>query len=316
MIKTEICDLLNIEFPIFQGAMAWIADGNLAGHVSKAGGLGIIAGGGMPIEILRAEIRKVKEITDKPFAVNLMLMMDLVKEQIQVCIEEKVPVVTTGAGNPGPYMKELKEAGIKVIPIVPSVALAKRMEKGGADALIVEGAEAGGHVGDVTTMVLLPQIVNAVNLPVIGAGGIAGGKQFAAALALGAKGIQVGTRFLVAKECNVHENYKKAILSAKDRSTVLTGRKTGHPVRVISNKLSKEFIKMEHEGASIEELESMGAGKLKLAAVDGDSKNGSIMAGQVAAMVCEEETCKEIIKDLMVGVELEIKLLFNNYINV
>ncbi|OQY09830.1 MAG: nitronate monooxygenase [Fusobacteriia bacterium 4572_132] len=307
MFKTEVCDLLGIEYPIFQGAMAWIADGNLAGHVSKAGGLGIIAGGGMPPELLRAEIKKVKEITDKPFAVNLMLMMEFVEEQIDICIEEKVPVVTTGAGNPGPYMKKLKAAGIKVIPIVPSVALAKRMQKSGADALIAEGVEAGGHVGDLTTMALLPQIVEVVDIPVIGAGGIASGKQFLAALVLGAKAVQIGTKFIVAEECNVHENYKQAIIKAKDRSTVVTGKKTGHPVRIIKNNLAKEFIKLEEAGATIEELEALGAGKLRLAAVEGNMKEGNVMSGQVASMVTKIESCEEIIQDLMSSLTVEIE---------
>lgn len=313
MIKTEVCELLGIEYPIFQGAMAWIADGILAGHVSKAGGLGIIAGGGMPPEILRQEIRKAREITDKPFAVNLMLMMDFVGEQVKVCIEEKVPAITTGAGNPGPFMKDLKEAGIKVMPVVASVALAKRMEKIGADAVIAEGMESGGHVGEITTMALLPQIVDAVSIPVIGAGGVANGKQFLAALTLGAKGVQVGTRFIVAKECTVHQNYKDAILKAKDRSTVVTGIKTGHPVRVLENKLAKEFIRLEHGGASVEELEKLGAGKLRLAVKDGDADYGSIMSGQVAALVNKEETCQEIILDLMTSLDKELETLIATY---
>ncbi len=309
MIKTDICELLNIEYPIFQGAMAWIADGTLAGHVSKAGGLGIIAGGGMPSELLREEIRVVKSITDKPFAVNLMLMMAEVEEQIDVCIEEKVPVVTTGAGNPGPYMEKLKGAGIKVIPVVPSVALAKRMERVGADAVIAEGTEAGGHIGQITTLSLVPQVKEAVSIPVIAAGGIANGKQFAATLALGADGVQVGTRFIVAHECNVHENYKESIIKAKDRSTVSTGNHTGHPVRVINNKLAKEMIKMEKDGASNEALEDMGRGKLRLAVKDGDIVNGSVMAGQVASMVSKRESCSEIILDLIEDAKREIDAL-------
>ncbi len=309
MFKSEICDLLNIKYPIFQGAMAWIADGNLAGHVSKAGGLGIIAGGGMPPEVLREEIKTAKGITENPFGVNLMLMMENVAEQIDVCIEEGVAVVTTGAGNPGPYMGKLKEAGIKVIPVVPSVALAKRMEKLGADAVIAEGTEAGGHIGQLTTMALVPQIVEAVNLPVIAAGGVAGGKQFAAAIALGAKGVQVGTRFIVAYECTAHENYKEAILKAKDRSTVSTGTTTGHPVRVLNNKLAKEILRLESQGADPVEIENLGKGKLKLAVKDGDVELGSVMAGQVAAMVCKIESCEEIIQDLMAGLETEINQL-------
>jgi enoyl-[acyl-carrier protein] reductase II len=309
MFKSEICDLLNIKYPIFQGAMAWIADGTLAGHVSNAGGLGIIAGGSMPAEILREEIKTAKGITENPFGVNIMLMMENVAEQIEVCIEEEVAVVTTGAGNPGPYMKKLKEAGIKVIPVVPSVALAKRMEKLGADAVIAEGTEAGGHIGQITTMALVPQIVQAVNIPVIAAGGVAGGKQFAAAIALGAKGVQVGTRFIVAYECTVHENYKEAIIKAKDRSTVSTGTTTGHPVRVISNKLAKEILKLESQGADPVEIENLGKGKLRLAVKEGDVEHGSVMAGQVAAMVCKIESCEEIIQDLVSGLETELNRL-------
>lgn len=288
MKDNRVCSLLGIKYPIIQGAMAWIADGNLAGHVSKEGGLGIIAGGGMPVDILRNEIKKAKEITSNPFGVNLMLMMPNIEEQIDICIEEGVKVVTTGAGNPGIYMEKLKAAGIKVIPVVASVALAKRMEKIGADAVVAEGMEAGGHIGEITTMAFVPQIAEAVSIPVIAAGGIGGGKQFLAAFALGAEGVQVGTKFLVADECNVHDNYKEAIIKAKDRSTVATGNYTGHPVRVINNKLAKEMLEMEKHGASVEELEKLGTGKLRLAAVEGDVKEGSVMSGQVASMVTKE----------------------------
>lgn len=305
MKNNKICKLLGIKYPIFQGAMAWIANGNLAGHVSKDGGLGIIAGGGMPVDILREEIRKVKSITSNPFGVNLMLMMADVEKQIEVCIEEGVPVVTTGAGNPGPYMERLKAAGIKVIPVVASVALAKRMEKIGADAVIAEGMEGGGHIGTLTTMSLVPQVVEAVNIPVIAAGGIAGGKQFLAALSLGAEGIQVGTKFLVANECTVHENYKKVILKAKDRSTVSTGNYTGHPVRVIENKFAKQILEMEKVGTPKEEIEKLGTGRLRLAVVDGDVENGSVMAGQVAAMVNEPMSTKEILEGFMRELEEE-----------
>ena len=305
MENNKICKLLGIKYPIFQGAMAWIANGNLAGHVSKDGGLGIIAGGGMPVDILREEIRKVKSITSNPFGVNLMLMMADVEKQIEVCIEEGVPVVTTGAGNPGPYMERLKAAGIKVIPVVASVALAKRMEKIGADAVIAEGMEGGGHIGTLTTMSLVPQVVEAVNIPVIAAGGIAGGKQFLAALSLGAEGIQVGTKFLVANECTVHENYKKVILKAKDRSTVSTGNYTGHPVRVIENKFAKQILEMEKVGTPKEEIEKLGTGRVRLAVVDGDVENGSVMAGQVAAMVNEPMSTKEILEGFMRELEEE-----------
>lgn len=313
MKDNRVCSLLGIKYPIIQGAMAWIADGNLAGHVSKEGGLGIIAGGGMPIDILRNEIKKAKAITENPFGVNLMLMMPNIEEQIDACIEEGVKVVTTGAGNPGVYMEKLKAAGIKVIPVVASVALAKRMEKIGADAVVAEGMEAGGHIGEITTMALVPQIAEAVSIPVIAAGGIGGGKQFLAAFALGAEGVQVGTKFLVADECNVHDNYKEAIIKAKDRSTVATGNYTGHPVRVINNKLAKEMLEMEKRGASIEELEKMGTGKLRLAAVEGDVKEGSVMSGQVASMVTKRESVKDIIEGLMRDLETEKENLFKYF---
>lgn len=313
MKDNRVCSLLGIKYPIIQGAMAWIADGNLAGHVSKEGGLGIIAGGGMPIDILRNEIKKAKAITSNPFGVNLMLMMPNIEEQIDVCVEEGVKVVTTGAGNPGVYMEKLKAAGIKVIPVVASVALAKRMEKIGADAVVAEGMEAGGHIGEITTMALVPQIAEAVSIPVIAAGGIGGGKQFLAAFALGAEGVQVGTKFLVADECNVHDNYKEAIIKAKDRSTVATGNYTGHPVRVINNKLAKEMLEMEKHGASVEELEKMGTGKLRLAAVEGDVKEGSVMSGQVASMVTKRESVKDIIEGLMRDLETEKENLFKYF---
>ena len=313
MKDNRVCNLLGIKYPIIQGAMAWIADGNLAGHVSKEGGLGIIAGGGMPLDILRAEIRKAKAITSNPFGVNLMLMMPNVGEQIDICIEEGVKVVTTGAGNPGVYMEKLKAAGIKVIPVVASVVLAKRMEKIGADALVAEGMEAGGHIGEITTMALVPQIAEAVSIPVIAAGGIGGGKQFLAAFALGAEGVQIGTKFIVADECNVHDNYKEAIIKAKDRSTVATGNYTGHPVRVIENKLAKEMLEMEKHGATVEELEKLGTGKLRLAAVDGDVKEGSVMSGQVASMVTKREPVKDIIEGLMRDLETAEKDLFNYF---
>lgn len=313
MKDNRVCSLLGIKYPIIQGAMAWIADGNLAGHVSKEGGLGIIAGGGMPIDILRNEIKKAKAITENPFGVNLMLMMPNIEEQIDVCIEEGVKVVTTGAGNPGVYMEKLKAAGIKVIPVVASVAFAKRMEKIGADAVVAEGMEAGGHIGEITTMVLVPQIAEAVSIPVIAAGGIGGGKQFLAAFALGAEGVQVGTKFLVADECNVHDNYKEAIIKAKDRSTVATGNYTGHPVRVINNKLAKEMLEMEKHGASVEELEKLGTGKLRLAAVEGDVKEGSVMSGQVASMVTKRESVKDIIEGLMRDLETEKENLFKYF---
>ncbi len=305
MKKTDrLCEMFGIKYPIFQGAMAWIANGNLAGSVSRDGGLGIIAGGGMPGDVLRAEIRKAKAIAGKkPIGVNLMLMSDNIEEQVNICVEEKVEVVTTGAGNPGIYIETLKAAGIKVCPVVASVALAKRMEKIGVDAVIAEGMEGGGHIGSISTMSLLPQIVDAVNIPVICAGGVASGRQMLAALAMGASGVQCGTIFIVAKECQAHENYKKAVLKAKDRSTVSTGNYTGHPVRVLENKFAKEILEMEKSGASKEEIEAKGTGKLRLAVVDGDVNAGSVMAGQVAAMVQEEKTTKEILTTLMKELE-------------
>lgn len=301
MKNNRICELLGIKYPIIQGAMAWISEGNLAGHVSKAGGLGIIAGGGMPPEILRTEIKKAKAITDNPFGVNLMLMMEHVEQQVDICIEEGVKVVTTGAGNPGVYMEKLKAAGIKVIPVVSSVALAKRMEKIGADAVVAEGMEGGGHIGEITTMALAPQIARELSIPVIVAGGIASGEQFLAALSLGGEAVQAGTVFLVADECIVHENYKNVILKAKDRSTVSTGNYTGHPVRIIHNKFAKQLLDLEKQGAPKEEIEELGRGKLRLAVVEGDVDFGSVMAGQVAGMVNERKTCQQIIDELIEG---------------
>ncbi|MDR3258921.1 MAG: enoyl-[acyl-carrier-protein] reductase FabK [Fusobacteriaceae bacterium] len=310
MQNNEICKLLNIKYPIIQGAMAWIANGHLAGHVSKHGGLGIIAGGGMPPEILEQEIKKAKEITDNPFGVNLMLLMEHVEEHIDICIREKIKVVTTGAGNPGTHMEKLKSAGIKVIPVVASVALARRMERAGVDAIIAEGMESGGHIGPITTMVLVPQVVNAVKIPVIAAGGIATGKQFLAALALGASGIQVGTKFLVAEECHIHENYKEVILKARDRSTVSTGNYTGHPVRVIENKFAKQLLEMEKQGVPKEEIEKIGTGRLRIAVVDGDVDNGSVMSGQVAGMINERTTIKAILEDFINELGAERESLF------
>lgn len=315
MKNNRVCELLNIEYPIFQGAMAWISNGELAGAVSRDGGLGIIAGAGMEPNLLRENIRKAKKITDKPIGVNLMLLRPDVAEQVDVCIEEGVKVITTGAGNPGPFVEKLKNAGIKIIPVIPTVKLAERMEKLGVDAVIVEGTESGGHIGSITTMALLPQIVNAVKIPVIAAGGIASGKQFLAALSMGAEAIQCGTIFLTAKECLIHQNYKNAILKAKDRSTVTTGNFTGHPVRVIENKLAKEMLELEKKGASKEEIEELGRGSLKLAAVDGDADNGSIMSGQVAAMVNEERTTKEILEYLMEDLRVEIGVLRERFAN-
>lgn len=301
MFYTEICKLLDIEFPIIQGGMAWVATAELTAAVSNAGGLGIIAAGSAPEDAVRNEIKKAKSLTDKNFGVNIYFMSPHVDKVIDVVVEEEVPVVTTGAGNPGKYMSKLKQAGIKVIPVVSSVALARRLERVGADALIAEGMECGGHIGELTTMALVPQVVDAVKIPVIAAGGIADARGFLAALALGAKGVQMGTRFVCARECTAHEKFKEAIITAKDRSTIVTGKTTGHPVRVIKNKLSLKFEELEQKQASVFELEALGQGKLRLAVVDGDVENGSVMAGQVSGMIKEVKSAENIIQDIIKG---------------
>ena len=293
-----ITELLNIKYPIIQGGMAWIADASLAVGVSEAGGLGIISGVG-PTEVVRAQIRKAKELTDKPFGVNVMLMQDNADEIAHLVCNEKVPVVTTGAGSPGKYIEMWKSHGIKVIPVVPSVAIAKRMEKFGADAVIAEGMESGGHIGQTTTMSLVPQVVDAVNIPVIAAGGIGDGRGIAASFMLGAVGVQMGTRFLVSNECNVHKNYKEKVLKAKDIETEVTGTSTSHPVRVLRNKLTREYIKIEKSNSNSEKLESLTRGALRKAVIEGDTENGSVMAGQIAGLVKKEQSCKEIIEELM-----------------
>ena len=293
-----ITELLNIKYPIIQGGMAWIADASLAVGVSEAGGLGIISGVG-PTEVVRAQIRKAKELTDKPLGVNVMLMQDNADEIAHLVCDEKVPVVTTGAGSPGKYIEMWKSHGIKVIPVVPSVAIAKRMEKFGADAVIAEGMESGGHIGQTTTMSLVPQVVDAVNIPVIAAGGIGDGRGIAASFMLGAVGVQMGTRFLVSNECNVHKNYKEKVLKAKDIETEVTGTSTSHPVRVLRNKLTREYIKIEKSNSNSEKLESLTRGALRKAVIEGDTENGSVMAGQIAGLVKKEQSCKEIIEELM-----------------
>lgn len=298
-MKSRICELLNIEYPVIQGGMAWVATAELAAAVSEAGGLGLIAAGGAPAEVVRGEIKKAREITNKPFGVNVMLMSPFAEEVMNVIIEEKPAVVVTGAGNPAKFIPLLKEAGIKIMPVVASVALAKRLEKSGVDAVIAEGTEAGGHIGEITTMVLVPQIVDAVEVPVIAAGGIVDGRGTLAALALGAEGVQVGTKFICSDECIAHQNYKEAIIKAKDRDAVVTGRSTGAPVRALKNKLTKEYDRLEKEGASFEEIEALGVGGLKKAFLEGDTDMGSLMAGQSAAMVGDIKPCKEIIKELM-----------------
>lgn len=297
-MHADICKLLGIEYPIIQGAMAWISNSSLVAAVSEAGGLGVLATGHLNGEGCREEIKRIREMTKKPFAVNIMLLSQFADEIAKVVVEEKVPVVTTGAGSPGKYMKEFKEAGIKVVPVAPSVAIAKRMEKDGADAVIAEGCESGGHVGKITTMALVPQVVDALNVPVIAAGGIADGRGMAAATMLGASGFQIGTRFLVAKECTIHQNYKDKILKAKDIDTTTTGQSTGHPVRVIRNRLAREFEALEKRNASAEELEELGRGALRRAVIDGDVENGSVMSGQIAGLVNKEQTAEEIIKEL------------------
>lgn len=299
MIETKITKLLGIKYPVFQGGMAWVSTPCLVAAVSNAGGLGVLGSGSMSGDIARAQIRQIKSLTDKPFGVNIMLMMESSKEVIDVCIDEKVPVVTTGAGNPGAYVPRFKEAGIKVIPVVSSVALAKRLERLGVDALIAEGHESGGHVGEITTMVIVPQVADAVSIPVIAAGGIGDGRGVLAAFALGAEAVQIGTRFILAKECEVHQNYKNAVLNAKDRDTVQTGITLGHPVRVIRNKLTKEYLNREFNGASADELEELGRGRLRMAVVDGDAATGSIMAGQISGMLKQEETAEEIMQNLV-----------------
>lgn len=301
-LRTRLTELLGIEHPIIQGGMAWTATAELAAAVSNAGGIGIIGAGHMPTEILRGEIRRAKELTSKPFGVNLMLLTPHIDELVDMVIEERVHAVTTGAGNPGKYMAGLKGAGIKVLTVVPSVALAKRMESIGADAVIGEGMEAGGHIGDLTTMVLTPQLVDAVSIPVVAAGGIADGRGVAAAFALGAEGVQIGTRFMCAEECTIHPDVKAQLVRAKDRDTVVTGRSTGHPVRVLKNKLSRQIIELDRQNKP-EEIETLGAGKLALAMRSGDTEMGSLMAGQAAAMVCKIQPAAEIVSELVTQAE-------------
>ena len=313
-MQTEVTRLLGIEYPIIQGGMAWVAEYHLAAGVSEAGGLGLIGAASAPADWVRDQVRKAKELTDKPFGVNIMLMSPYADEVAKVIVEEGVKVVTTGAGNPEKYMKMWKEAGVKVIPVVASVALAKRMERCGADALVAEGCEAGGHIGESTTMVLVPQIVDAVgtqieifgklsilavSIPVIAAGGIADGRGIAAAFMLGAKGVQMGTHFVVTDESQVHENYKERIIKAKDIDSRVTGRTTGHPVRALRNDMTRKYLELENAGAEFEELEKLTLGGLRKAVVEGDVKNGSVMAGQIAGMVKERMSCKDLIQKLV-----------------
>ncbi|ACL69783.1 enoyl-[acyl-carrier-protein] reductase FabK [Halothermothrix orenii] len=310
-LKTELCSLLDIKYPILQGGMAWVATGELAAAVSKAGGLGIIGAGNAPVDVIKDEIRKVKEVTDRPFGVNIMLLSPFVDDIVELVLEERVPVVTTGAGNPGKYIKGFKEVGTKVIPVVPSVALAKRMARLGVDALIAEGNEAGGHIGELTTMALVPQVVDAVDIPVIAAGGVADGRGLVAALALGAAGVQMGTRFVCTEECTAQENYKKAIVKARDRDAVVTGRSTGHPVRNLKNKLTRTMNKLERQGVSKEELEKLGSGKLRLAVVEGDIDNGSVMAGQISGLINDIKPVEDVLQSIVRDAENIINKQFN-----
>ena len=307
-MKTEITELLGIEYPIIQGGMAWVADYHLAAAVSEAGGLGIIGAGGMDAEMVRNQVKEVKKLTNKPFGVNVMLMNPHAPEIAKMLVEEDVKVVTTGAGSPEKFMPMWKEAGIKVIPVIASVAYAKRMEKVGADAVVAEGTESGGHIGEATTMTLVPQVVDAVNIPVIAAGGIADGRGFAAAFMLGAKAVQMGTVFICAEETNVHQNYKDFVMKAKDIDSKVTGRSTGHPVRILRNQMVTEYLKLESEGASLDELEHLTLGALRKAVVDGDVKTGSVMAGQISGLVKEQRTCKQIIEDIMTEGEKLLKV--------
>ena len=302
-------EMLNIKYPIIQGAMAHIATAEFAAAVSESGALGIIATGGMSVDEARNSIRKCKSLTANPFGVNIMLMNPNTAEMVQMLCEEKVAVVTTGAGNPGPYIQQLKQSGAKVFPVVPGVALAKRMERSGADALIVEGGESGGHVGEQTTMALVPQVADAVNIPVIAAGGIADGRGFNAAISLGAVGVQLGTCLLVSQECPVHENYKQAVIKAKDNDTIVTGRSAGTPVRIYRNRMSRQYLQLEKEGADREKLEVLTLGALRRAVKDGDMANGSVMMGQIAGMCKEIRPLKEIFENIMEQSRKELETL-------
>ncbi|MBU9725808.1 enoyl-[acyl-carrier-protein] reductase FabK [Diplocloster modestus] len=298
-MKTRVTELLNIKYPIIQGGMAWVAEHSLAAAVSQAGGFGLIGAANAPVEVVRDEIRRARELTDKPFGVNIMLLSPHSKDIALMVTEEKVAAVTTGAGNPEPYIPMWKEAGIRVIPVIASVALAKRMEKHGADAVVAEGCESGGHIGQTTTMALVPQVADAVQIPVIAAGGIGDGRGMAAALMLGAEAVQMGTRFVVAEESIVHQNYKQKVIKARDIDSEVTGLTTGHPVRSLRNQMTREYLKMEQEGASFEELEYMTLGSLRKAVMDGDVKGGTVMAGQIAGLVKKEQSCAEIIQEML-----------------
>lgn len=302
-MKTRVTKVLGTEYPIIQGGMAWVAEHNLAAAVSNAGGLGIIGAASAPAEVVREEIRKCKELTDKPFGVNIMLLNPNADDVARIVVEEGVKVVTTGAGNPSKYMEMWKDAGVKVIPVVASVAMAKMMERAGADAVVAEGMESGGHIGSTTTFALVPQVADAVDIPVIAAGGIADGRGFAAAIMLGAEAVQMGTRFVASKESIVHANYKEKVIKAKDIDSTVTGTTTGHPVRCLRNKMTKEYIKLEKEGADFMELEKLTLGSLRKAVIEGDVTNGTLMAGQIAGLVKAESSCQEIITEIMEDAE-------------
>lgn len=307
-MKTRVTELLGVEKPIIQGGMAWVAESHLAAAVSEAGGFGLIGAANAPADVVRNYIREAKKLTDKPFGVNIMLLSPFADEIAQVVVEEGVAAVTTGAGNPEKYMAQWKTAGIRVIPVVASVALAKRMERCGADAVVAEGTESGGHIGQATTMTLVPQVVDAVSVPVIAAGGIADGRGFAAAMMLGAEAVQMGTQFCVSDECTIHENYKERIIKAKDIDSEVTGRSHGHPVRGLRNKMTREYLKLEAQGASFEELEKLTLGGLRKAVVEGDTDQGSVLAGQIAGMVNRRQSCREIIDEIMDQAETLLKL--------
>ena len=307
-MKTRITELLGIEYPVIQGGMAWVAEYHLAAAVSEAGGLGLIGAASAPPEIVREQIREAKKLTDKPIGVNVMLLNPNAEEVAKIVIEEGVKVVTTGAGNPGKYMEMWKNAGVKVSPVVASVAMAKLMERAGADAVVAEGMESGGHIGEATTMTLVPQVADAVKIPVVAAGGIADGRGMAAAMMLGAEAVQMGTVFVTAKESIVHSNYKQKIIGAKDIDSEVTGRSTGHPVRSIRNKMTREYLRLEKEGASFEELEHLTLGSLRNAVMDGDVVNGTVMAGQIAGLIKEEKSCKEIIENITAQAECLLKI--------
>lgn len=306
-METRITKLLGIEYPIIQGGMAWVAEYHLAAAVSQAGGLGLIGAASAPAEVVREQIREAKKLTDKPVGVNVMLLNPNAEEVAKVIVEEGVKVVTTGAGNPGKFMELWKNAGVKVIPVVASVAMAKMMERAGADAVVAEGMESGGHIGSTTTMTLVPQVADAVSIPVIAAGGIADGRGFAASMMLGAEAVQMGTIFVTAKESIVHSNYKQKVIAAKDIDSEITGMSHGHPIRQLRNKMTREYLKLEQNGASFEELEHLTLGALRKAVMEGDVVNGTVMAGQIAGMIKEEQSCAEIIRGIMSQAEVLLK---------